>query len=316
MTREESPHYRLGALTSAVTRALPVLWLRMMAVLLSFSALVVIALAIDSRTDPGTPVTKDYSQLDQPTPSIDYSVALMTAIGDQVQPEQKETAAQAVTAAVKRVRDKASSIGRLIFTRPSTMRVDKSYSMTIRVAKEPNVNMTEELELEGSLEKRRVKVAGIMAASLSGSEKVFDLTPLSRPEQALESNEYTEWKWQIIPRTSGTHRLRLAVAKKVDTSEGPAFKEERVLDEEFTVTITAAERIRKFAGQHFEFLAGAIFLPPIIVIGKQVARVSRKRARAWLGDDRPQADASVEHEHTDRVKDVSPSKTAEGTDPG
>ena len=255
---------------------------------------------------------RDYSQLAQPTASLDSSGAVLAAIGGSVEPDQQEAAVQAVDAAVKRVKDKASSVGQLIFTRPNIMRVDKPYYVTVRIAKDSKVNMTEELELEGRT-KRKVKISGIMAASLSGSQRVFDLSPRTRAEQALEDNEFTEWQWEVIPRTSGIHRLRLAVAKKVDTSEGPAFKEERVLDEQFTITITAIERVKKFTSQHFEFLAGAIFLPTLIVIGRELAKASRTRARAWLGIDRPKADPTVKKELTDTAKDESPSKTVDGS---
>jgi hypothetical protein len=253
----------------------------------------------------------EFSKLER-SASEDYSTALKTALDTYVQPDNTEAAFQAFHDAIDRVKAKSSSIGRLVFTHPSTMKVDKAYYVTVRITKDRDVNLTEELDVEGKLEKRRIKVAGIMAASLSGSEDVFYLKPLSREEQALEDDEYTEWKWLIVPRVSGLHRLRLTIAKRVDTTEGPAFKEERVLDEQFPVTITAIERVKKFAVQHFEFLAGAIFLPPLIVIGRALTRASKKRIRTLIGADGSRADVSIGKEQTDKTKDEPSSKAVEG----
>jgi len=170
------------------------------------------------------------------------------------------------------------------------MKVDREYYVTLRVTKDRSVDLSE--DLEGILENRKVKVAAIMTATLKGG-KAFNIQPLSSEEQALQENEYTEWEWQVTPREGGLHLLTITVARKVDTDLGPGFKDERVLEEKFSVTITPAERIKKFAAGNWQWLWGVITAPPIILL------TAYKRARGRKSTNtgtREQVDAQPANE--------------------
>jgi hypothetical protein len=186
-------------------------------------------------------------------------------LGATAKPPALAAAAAKLNSSVDKVKAKSkSAIGKLLFTRPTSMRVDRAYYVTLRVAKDPNANLSE--DLVGILEKRKVKVARIMKAGLSGNREVFYIEEFTTAEQALQDEGYTEWKWQITPHVSGRYPIRITVARLVKTDLGPAYAEQRVLDEEFPVTITTVERIRKFATNNWQWLWSVVTAPPVIFL--------------------------------------------------
>ncbi len=76
-----------------------------------------------------------------------------------------------------------------------------------------------------------INISKVMRARLiDPTEKNFTIVPITQEEQMIENNEYTIWRWDVTPLTSGNNKLILSVdivvddkSKSIEVYDGDIF---------------------------------------------------------------------------------------------
>lgn len=65
---------------------------------------------------------------------------------------------------------------------------------------------------ENNIVNRRIRISPKMRVRLIDITGInFKITPITDEIQLIENNQYTKWQWEIIPLTSGEHKLILSI---------------------------------------------------------------------------------------------------------
>jgi hypothetical protein len=104
--------------------------------------------------------------------------------------------------------------GLLLFQPSTTMRQGQSYFLLARLSRNPDVNITKDLDGSGF----KVESASVSCkVSLTLDSQEFDAfrienSPAGRQDaQYLLPSDFTEWRWKVTPKKSGTLHLLLYV---------------------------------------------------------------------------------------------------------
>lgn len=114
--------------------------------------------------------------------------------------------------------------GWIAYSIPEEMKVQKNYSVKVRISKKSNQSKAELiLGNEDAINNpdypsiamiEDVKVSGEMSAELRGDNDEFKIVSLSTPTQNIDDESYTEWEWVVKPLKSGQSPLKLVVKVK------------------------------------------------------------------------------------------------------
>lgn len=118
----------------------------------------------------------------------------------------------------------SGNTGWIAYSIPEEMKVQKNYSVKVRISKKSNQSKAELiLGNEDAINNpdypsiamiEDVKVSGEMSAELRGDNDEFKIVSLSTPTQNIDDESYTEWEWIVKPLKSGQSPLKLVVKVK------------------------------------------------------------------------------------------------------
>jgi hypothetical protein len=153
--------------------------------------------------------------------------------------------------------------------------------IALRISREPFVGLGE--GLPAPVEVERLRVAPLMAAELRGTE--FDIDPKGRQEQIIPPTEFAEWKWSVVPRSSGEQTLRFVVYVVLRLPDGTEENYQIVEDKTVAVSVNPAYSVGNFLSAHLASVLGvltALFgsgMALSFLKRRKDRRTSRKRRR-------------------------------------
>jgi hypothetical protein len=117
----------------------------------------------------------------------------------------------------------------------------------------------------------RVRVSAEMEARLTGLG--FRIEAVTPERQAISSSDSTEWRWQIEPTKTGTHRLHLTLSALVHLGNGDHERTIRTFERTLEIRVTWMRRLKDFVGGNWQWLSATILVPA----GAWTRRSLRKR---------------------------------------
>lgn len=103
--------------------------------------------------------------------------------------------------------------GRIAFVVPANMKMNETKVVELRIAKKLDQDIAHGLAAMGHVAIEEIKVGPLMAATLHGS--TFQITPLTKEEQAIADDSFTVWNWEIRPLDWGKQTLYLNVCARL-----------------------------------------------------------------------------------------------------
>lgn len=116
-----------------------------------------------------------------------------------------------------------------------------------------------QLNAQGTPTGAQIKISDRMEAKLTGP--AFDITAITPETQAVSRSENTEWKWDVVPRSTGTHALHLTLSALVEVNGETTPRMIKTFDRDIVVEVTAAQRVTGFVSENWQWLWAAILVP-------------------------------------------------------
>lgn len=116
--------------------------------------------------------------------------------------------------------------GQLVENVPRTMRVGRSETVEVRIAKEDVSALAEGLQGTGTAYRHDIVVTRAMSVRLRAPEGGFWVETASPETQWIEnalgslSDDYASWRWHVTPQRAGKARLQLVVSARTVGSDG------------------------------------------------------------------------------------------------
>ena len=171
--------------------------------------------------------------------------------------------------------------GWIAYSVPENMKVAKSYSVKVRISKKSNGQNKAVLILgdddainnpnyESVATIEDIKVSGEMSAELRGDSDNFNIHPLSTPTQNIDSQSYTEWEWNVVPKKSGDTPLKLVIRLKKLNKDIVVFNKTIKVKTNVTVVVEG------FFDKYWQWIMTTIIIPIFIYFW------NRKRKRKQI----------------------------------
>jgi hypothetical protein len=170
----------------------------------------------------------------------------------------------------------------IAFNTPSELRLDEQEAVQLLVSRDQTIK---ELQAQiddaiGEKEGATIKVSDVMIASLTGLD--FDIERTSDARQPVSSTGATMWGWSVQPTEPGTRSLHLTLTALLDINGKEETYTVKTFDRTWTVVVPWPDRVTGFAGENWQWLWTAIFLPLAAIVWRRL----RTRQR---GGERPVA---------------------------
>jgi hypothetical protein len=141
---------------------------------------------------------------------------------------------------------KLSEGGRIAYGVPPEMKAGIDSDVVLRISRRPEPGLTAGLAAPVQVEV--VSVAPLMAAELRGRE--FDIDPEGRQEQIVPPEGFSEWKWSVVPESSGEKTLRFVVYVVLRLPDGSEEGYQIVKDKAVAVSVNPAYSVGNFLSEH------------------------------------------------------------------
>lgn len=202
--------------------------------------------------------------------------------------------------------DALRTYGSIAFNTPSEMTVEKSH--VIQLLLDPSGISPSVLEKDitepGTVDSARIRISDTVEARLTGT--AFDVRPVTPELQAVSGEEPTEWRWEVIPKETGSHRLFLTINALVP-SEGAVDRRRSIRTFDRTITVGVN---RRSARSYLVPAAIALVIAAMVVI-VFVDWMQRRKAGAAQQIAAPLIDISTPGEDAETIRDTpSPPSSA------
>src|SRR5579884_1423434 len=150
--------------------------------------------------------------------------------------------------------------GSLVFDVAERMRVGDTKQVRIRIADNPNIDMS--VDLKGPHHTViPIKVGRYMTVKLEGGD-AFTIKPLTAEDQFIGHDTFTEWSYDVTGLKSGDQKLLLTVGVRVKMDRGT---DERrfypVFERTIHVDVSVRHTTETFIENNWQWLASSIVLP-------------------------------------------------------
>lgn len=129
------------------------------------------------------------------------------------------------------------------------------------------------IKAEGEKSGAQIRVSNRMQARLTGAN--FSITAITPETQAVSQREVTDWKWEVVPTSTGRHYLHLTLSVILDVEGEPTARTIDTFDELIDVDVTLGQRVTVFVSNHWEWLWAAVLIPLAGWIWTRVKRRSK-----------------------------------------
>jgi len=167
--------------------------------------------------------------------------------------------------------------GLIAFNAPAQMNLGQKARVQVRISKQFEKTIIETMKKEGTLTSDTLSVGEIMMVKLLGDD--FDITAFDEEEQGVTDEGYTQWEFDVIPRSSGDHELfiKAGIVYYVPNL-GSTKKYFPVYEKTITVHVSVWQQVAGFAHDRWEFIVSSILIPVGVWL---IARIRRRRLGKW-----------------------------------
>tara|TARA_Y100000588_G_scaffold374781_1_gene450326 strand:+ start:1173 stop:3179 length:2007 start_codon:yes stop_codon:yes gene_type:complete len=175
----------------------------------------------------------------------------------------------------------------------------------IQFVLDPNLDKTEivkKIREKGHKVTARIKITRTMEVTLTGED--FDITPIAEEKQLIARDDTTEWKWSIVPKKPGKHRVHLVV-NAIIVVDGVEMKRSKSFDRYIEIEVTGFQSTVLFLQDNWPWLALAFV--PLVFIGPVRSSKFWRNRRAAKGmattkhDESRDIDVFVSYSSHDRA---------------
>jgi hypothetical protein len=124
----------------------------------------------------------------------------------------------------------------------------------LRIARSPTEDLGQGAPVPVQIE--RVKVAPLMAAQLRGLS--FEVVPAGREQQVVPPTGFAEWRWSIVPMSTGEQTLRFVVYVVLRLPEGDEKTFQIVKDKDVSVQVNVPYQLGRFIADYWPHISGVI----------------------------------------------------------
>jgi len=165
------------------------------------------------------------------------------------------------------------SWGSAAFNNPGTVGFGQTAVVQLLLSgTRPQETLQKQIEEDGVVKTHEVRFADEMEANLVGS--AFDISPITKERQVVNSAGVTEWKWEVRGKSLGEHRLYLTLNAHVIVDGHGMQHTVETLNEVMEVGVVWPESIIYFLTSYWQFVLTALVIPPI---GWAASRLLRNR---------------------------------------
>lgn len=178
----------------------------------------------------------------------------------------------------------ALAIGDVAYEPARRMTEGHDELVTVQIARDRELDLS---DFQGQVVVERIKVGGIMSATLTASRQDdFEIVTITNAQQAVPPATQRKWAWRVTPLRSGTLALDLRLSVQIITSAGVATHHDLLVKSaRITVDAAPAWRVRRFFVKHWQWVLGSSFSLGLISVlwGGWRAWRSRKPPKAPAG---------------------------------
>jgi hypothetical protein len=174
----------------------------------------------------------------------------------------------------------SGNTGWIAYSIPEEMKVQKNYSVKVRISKKYNQSKAELiLGNEDAINNpdypsiamiEDVKVSGEMSAELRGDADEFKIVSLSTPTQNIDDESYTEWEWVVKPLKSGQSPLKLVVKVK------DFNKDIVVFNRNIKIKSNVPVAVESFFDKYWQWIMTTIIIPIFLYFWNRKRRKTKK----------------------------------------
>jgi hypothetical protein len=186
-------------------------------------------------------------------------------------PQQRQQPSKAKSAGRKRSKGGKVDAGHLAENIPRTMRVGKTESIEVRIAKASVKALTEGLEGGGAVWQHQITVTKAMAVRIRAPEGGFFIETASPETQWIEntlgyaSDDFASWRFLITPQSRGWARLQIIISARTIGADGVAA--ETALPDQI-VEVKVRRNLARTFSRLFSWMVAAIIGGALAVIGE------------------------------------------------
>jgi len=175
-----------------------------------------------------------------------------------------------------------TSEGVIAYSVPSEMKVANRYIIKVRITKDNSENGKTVLVIgdrhipindetvDSKVTIENIRVDKVMTSEILYDSLSFYVKPLNTKVQDVDSIDYTEWSWEVMPLKSGKGYLKLIV--KVKSTD----KDIVVFDRAIQVKSNIGYSINTFIGNYWQWIMTTIIIPLIVFFYKRRKKKKKK----------------------------------------
>lgn len=171
--------------------------------------------------------------------------------------------------------------GWISYSVPQQMKVQKSYSIKVRISKktsgqnkaililgESDAINNSEYPTTATIED--IRVSGEMSAELRGDSEWFNIVALSTNTQDIDTQSYTEWEWVVVPKKGGQSPLKLVIKVKNLNKDIIVFNKNIGIKSNIPVSIEG------FFDKYWQWLMTTIIIPIFLYFWNKKKKRTKK----------------------------------------
>lgn len=174
------------------------------------------------------------------------------------------------------------SEGIIAYSVPTEMKVANRYIIKVRITKDNSENGKTVLVIgdrhipindetvDSKVTIENIRVDKVMTSEILYDSLSFYVKPLNTKVQDVDSIDYTEWSWEVMPLKSGKGYLKLIV--KVKSTD----KDIVVFDRAIQVKSNIGYSINTFIGNYWQWIMTTIIIPLIVFFYKRRKKKKKK----------------------------------------
>ena len=162
--------------------------------------------------------------------------------------------------------------GKIAFNPPERMKVGRAERIEVRLSRDIAAKLVEGLRGRGAPKIEAVEIAERMRVRLLGDD--FAIASRSSEDQLVRDFGFTQWDFDITPKRSGRHFLRLLVTLRLQHEQAQELCDLPAFEREIAVQVAPVYSIVMFTRRNWQWLAVSIVLPLIawLASGGEVAQ--------------------------------------------
>lgn len=164
--------------------------------------------------------------------------------------------------------------GKISIRVPTVMELEDTYRIEIRISKELEAEILQQLTPSEKIVIDSLWVGDIMVMRLQGEH--FSIVNFDEEEQGVLSSGYTQWEYDVKPLKTGRHKLLVKVGIVYHVPNlGPTRKYFPVHEVEIDIEVSPVKRLASFATDRWEFLVSTILIPLLTLLYGRIRKQRR-----------------------------------------